>query len=182
MSNSELTHHGIKGMRWGVRRTPAQLARANGGSSGKGPAAAPKKVIGEGDKTHYKPKVKAEELSDKELKNRIQRIENERKYNQLTAKQKSAGRKFVEDILINSSKQALTSFATKQMTNLISSMFDEKMSGGSGSKQNKTNNTNFNQGRENKPSGNRSTTTSTGLIPVGSSSGPRIDPNKFFGR
>lgn len=30
MENSELTHHGIKGMHWGVRRTPEQLQRAQG--------------------------------------------------------------------------------------------------------------------------------------------------------
>lgn len=30
MSNDYLTHHGIKGMRWGVRRTEEQLRRARG--------------------------------------------------------------------------------------------------------------------------------------------------------
>jgi len=32
MENTELYHHGIKGMRWGVRRTRAQLARLRGPS------------------------------------------------------------------------------------------------------------------------------------------------------
>ena len=34
MENQELYHHGIKGMRWGVRRTQAQLARVRGSKSG----------------------------------------------------------------------------------------------------------------------------------------------------
>ena len=30
MENNTLVHYGIKGMKWGVRRTEAQLARARG--------------------------------------------------------------------------------------------------------------------------------------------------------
>lgn len=178
MSTNELTHHGIKGMRWGVRRSKAQLARA-GGSSAKSSPTTAKKVVGDGEKTDYKPRLKAEELSDRELKARIQRIENEKKYNQLTAKEKSAGRKFVEDVLVNAGKQALTSFVNKQMTNALNSLMDGSSGGGN---KTKTNNTNFNQGGKTETTGNRSTPTSTGLIPVSRSSGPRIDPSKIFGR
>ena len=28
--NNELYHHGIKGMKWGIRRTPAQLGHPTG--------------------------------------------------------------------------------------------------------------------------------------------------------
>ena len=30
MSDIAIAHHGIKGMKWGIRRTPEQLARASG--------------------------------------------------------------------------------------------------------------------------------------------------------
>lgn len=34
MSPNDLVHHGVKGQKWGVRRTPAELAAANGGPGG----------------------------------------------------------------------------------------------------------------------------------------------------
>lgn len=34
MTPNDLIHHGIKGQKWGVRRTPAELAAANGGPGG----------------------------------------------------------------------------------------------------------------------------------------------------
>ena len=85
MTKAVLAHHGIKGMKWGVRRTPEQLARASGrpvkepagrdkGSAGaKKPAAAStsssKKTLGD--------------LSDDELRQRISRLELEKRYKDL---------------------------------------------------------------------------------------------------
>lgn len=34
MTPNDLIHHGVKGQKWGVRRTPAELAEANGGPGG----------------------------------------------------------------------------------------------------------------------------------------------------
>lgn len=34
MTPNDLVHHGVKGMKWGVRRTPAELAAASGGPGG----------------------------------------------------------------------------------------------------------------------------------------------------
>lgn len=191
MNQNELAHHGIKGMRWGVRRSEAQLARARGSSA---PSAPKKKIVGEGDKTNYKPRVSAEELSDKELKARIQRIENERKYNQLTAKEKSAGRKFVEDIIVNAGKQALTSFVNKKMSNLLDSFLGDSTSNSNSkantkseqktnnSQQTKTKTNNTSQQTKSQTSNNsQKTSTSTGLVPMHNNNyGPAIDMDKFF--
>lgn len=62
---------------------------------------------------------KASTMSDAELRAAINRIEMERKYASLTAKQKSAGRKFAEDVLANAAKQTATKYTAQAMTNLV---------------------------------------------------------------
>lgn len=88
MSNSDiLAHYGIKGMKWGIRRTEAQLARARGERVSKAPAKKAQKT---------KP---ISEMTNEELRSRIDRIRLENDYKSLTPQQVSKGRKFVNDFI-----------------------------------------------------------------------------------
>lgn len=86
-----LSHHGVKGMRWGVRRK-------SGGSGGSS------------SRTTFKKSPK--KLSDVELNKRIKRMETEKKYNQLNKKDLSEGRKFAKEILTDSGKRVAKTVAT----------------------------------------------------------------------
>lgn len=66
-------------------------------------------------------------MSDKELRARINRLQMERQYEQLTAtpKQTNAGAKFVKDILINAGKQTLTNYTAKYMAKGVDKLIEK---------------------------------------------------------
>lgn len=105
--DNELYHHGIKGMKWGIRRTPAQL--------GHRPA----------KPTTSQRKSEMKKMSDTELRNRINRIQMERQYMQLTAPEVSAGKKFVKDVMVNAAKQTVTSYVSKYMNKGVEAVIKE---------------------------------------------------------
>lgn len=109
MNNAYLAHHGILGMKWGVRRSEAQLARARGHSSkpsdDKNEVAA-RKVAVKNRRT----------MSDSDLKMRIERLKLEREFKNLTEDDIAPGRKYVSEILSASGKKALTTAAAGAMT------------------------------------------------------------------
>lgn len=119
MENKQLKHHGIKGMRWGHRR----YQNPDGSLT-----AAGRKRYGDG----YAEGDQAKRLSEQELRNRTSRIRAEndyiraqKEYSQLTAKQKSAGRKFAEEVLLSSGKQIASTYITKFATSKIDGLFDK---------------------------------------------------------
>lgn len=95
-----LAHYGVKGMKWGVRRSQAELDRAAGRT--------PRR------KSKSARKREASSLSDEELRSRINRIQMERQYVQLTTPAPPAVQKFVTDVLANSGKNIATSQVTKR--------------------------------------------------------------------
>ena len=109
MNNNELLHYGILGMKWGVRRTEAQLARARG----KG------EVSEDYAKAHSKKSVKS--MSDSELRSRLNRIQMEQQYAKVLESDVGAGRRFV-----NKAIKAGTTVATLTTTALtIYNNFDK---------------------------------------------------------
>ena len=106
MDNDELMHYGVPGMKWGVRRTPAQLGRKKTSSSkslfGKKKSKAKAKTKSESSKKETAPKPKTvKEMSDEELNAAIRRMQLEQTYASLSPQKVSTGKAVTKRILNN---------------------------------------------------------------------------------
>ena len=95
MDNNELYHYGVLGMKWGVRKS------RGGGVSKTGRRG---RLIKERPPAHedYKKahnKKTVREMSDAELRSRINRLDMERRYQELNPSAKNRGRKYVNSII-----------------------------------------------------------------------------------
>lgn len=109
MNDYVLCHHGIKGMKWGVVRDLRNRNKAKRVSKIEAKVSAKKKSA----KPTY-PSVKS--LSDQDLKQILNRMDMEKRYNQMTAKEKTATQKFVNDVLTNAAKQTATKYTADYMS------------------------------------------------------------------
>ena len=133
MSSNELSHHGIKGMRWGVRRyqnKDGTLTKAG------------RKKMAKLDKEYSKltrqkrntesPNTRLSKMTDDEIRARINRINLERDYldlinNQDSINKQSKGKSFIKTVrsdvikpvAIDLGRQALKSGGVKILNNLV---------------------------------------------------------------
>ena len=124
--NNNLQHHGIKGQKWGIRRfqnkdgslTPAGRKRQK---QNDGP------IHEDYSKSHDSKSVKS--MSDKELRDRINRLNMERQYAQLTATEKSIGRKIVSEVLLNVGKELAKEYLKNYAKKGIEELLKRKVKG-----------------------------------------------------
>lgn len=97
--HNELIHYGIKGMKWGKRRTQSATSSDDH------------------KKARTIAKKKLHEMSNEELKTLTTRLQLERQYKDLSKKQVSMGKRFASDLLKDVGKSyaktAVTSGAKK---------------------------------------------------------------------
>ena len=123
MENNELYHYGILGMRWGVRRTPAQLGRS---ITGKKTASSKSNNKNASSTSKQSNKKSVKDMTDDELRTRINRlqleknaIDLERQMTSLSPQKVAKGRAFVQKIGKEVVTPALLNAGKTQLTNLL---------------------------------------------------------------
>ena len=127
--DSYIAHHGIIGMKWGVRRyqnkdgtlTNAGKARYSTDSD----AGSPAPNSGVGKKTDTSSKS-VSEMSDEELRSRLNRINMEDQYNAAMAKRNPQKNQRVNKLVNDLAEQAVRNFAQKGIEKLVKKVFDDK--------------------------------------------------------
>lgn len=119
--DTELKHYGILGMKWGIRRTERQLARARGRVT-ELEQELERKTGGKILSSNGKPKT-INEMTDSELQQVVNRLNLERRYNELVPEDVSRGKRFFKslgnDVLIPGLKSAGKTVATAAFTKVM---------------------------------------------------------------
>lgn len=118
MDNNSLVHYGVLGMRWGVRRTPAQLARARGERSSSLSSRT-------NSSSSSSTRKRARDMSDDELKTRINRLELEKKYKDLSRETVSRGRSFATRVVERIGENTLVNLGTQAANHALGSLINK---------------------------------------------------------
>lgn len=133
MNDYELLHYGILGMKWGVRRTPEQLRRARGELKSETDGGSKKTTSSKSSSSSGKKRTS--EMTEDELRSKIQRLELEKRYKDLMKStapppKSTKGRDFVQRVLEKSGENIMTQLTTvvmgKAVNATIGKMFGDE--------------------------------------------------------
>ena len=120
--DSYIAHHGIIGMKWGVRRyqnkdgTLTNAGKTRYSTDGDAGSTAPKASTGKKTDTSSKS---VSEMSDEELRARLNRINMEDQYNAAMAKRNPQKNQRVNKLVNDLAEQAVRNFAQKGIEKLV---------------------------------------------------------------
>lgn len=103
---SELKHHGVKGMKWGVRKR--RSASSGGQDSPSKKRTPPTTKV----PNTFKNKPENRRMSDAEMRNRLNRLQMEKQYKELTTPSKKT-KSFVRNLMEESGKSAAKKLAAR---------------------------------------------------------------------
>ena len=127
MNNTyELAHHGVKGQKWGVRRTAAQLGnKASKSTSNK------KNDLDERKRDDMRRASHNRRLlSEKEIRSRIERIKLEKQLKDLTNSEINRVRKIVSEVFESTGKTVLKGAALYSVKAIMTKEFNLKDAAG----------------------------------------------------
>lgn len=130
-----IKHYGVLGMKWGVRKdqrgpkkvnpvvtksTPGRKVQTSGGE-GHSPSADAKRAAAAKRKA---AKSTTDSLTNKELKDLVERMNLEQQYNKLSQGSKSKGEQFVRSQLEQFSKQMLSQLVQQQLSGGLTKLIE----------------------------------------------------------